>query len=108
MVTEIKFPDDIIDESKDELYSEEINDEIIDQMVDCALMILDVWNPSARGKAPTGVAATTVYVAAMEYDLQGTEITQHQLCDIFNTSPVTIRNQTSECVQKARSEGVIE
>jgi len=108
MVTEIKFPDDIIDESKDELYSEEINDEVIDQMVDCALMILDVWNPAARGKATTGVAATTVYVAAMEYDLQGTEITQHQLCDIFNTSPVTIRNQTSECVQKARSEGVIE
>jgi len=108
MVTEIKFPDDIIDESKDELYSEEINDDIIDQMVDCALMILDVWNPSARGKAPTGVAATTVYVAAMKYDLQGTEITQHQLCDVFNTSPVTIRNQTSDCMQKARSEGVIE
>ncbi len=98
MVTTIKFPSDHVEENADE---------ISDSIVDIALDILDVWDPSERGKAPSGVAATAVYVASMSESVGRSELTQHQLCDMFGTSPMTIRKQKSECISTARENGLL-
>jgi len=98
MTTEIKFPSDIVEENADEL---------TDEIVEKALAILDVWDPSAYGKAPTGVAATATYVAADSLSVNRTEYTQEDLCEVFDSSPMTIRKHRSEAVKTARENDVI-
>jgi len=109
MVTEIKFPDDLVEEAREDMYDmADIDDEQVDEIIDQALMILDVWNPSASGKAPSGVAATVVYVSSDVNSDGASELTQQELCEVFDTSPMTIRKQTSDCLSTARDEGVIQ
>ena len=106
MVTEIRFPEDIVEENREQLTEvlEDEPDEFADEIIDTALMILDVWDPSARGKAPTGVAATVIYVA----DRVGPDkLTQQEVCDVVDSSPMTIRKQQADCMTTAREEGVV-
>jgi len=88
--TKIQFPAELVQENNEQF------DEETAQLADS---ILSVWNPSASGKAPSGVAATAVYVAAMITD---ETVTQEQLCDVFGTSPATIRKQQAEAMRTAR------
>lgn len=95
MSTTIQFPAKLVQSNSDEFEEEtaELSDDI-----------LSVWDPSASGKAPSGVAATAVYVAAMITD---EKVTQEQLCDIFGTSPATIRKQQAEAMKTAREHDVL-
>lgn len=95
MSTAIQFPADLVEKHRDEFD---------DDTIELADGILSVWDPSASGKAPSGVAATAVYVAAM---LTEESVTQKRLCDVFGTSPATIRKQQSEAIQTAREHDVL-
>lgn len=95
MSTTIELPADLVEQHEDEFG---------DETAELAHDILEVWDPSASGKAPSGVAATAVYVAAM---LTSETVTQGSLCDIFGTSPATIRKQQADAMKTAREENVL-
>jgi len=95
MSTTINFPTDLVEQN---------DDQFEDETAELAEDILGVWDPSASGKAPSGVAATAVYVAAM---LTDERVTQETLCEIFGTSASTIRKQQAEAMQTAREHDVL-
>lgn len=93
--TVLRFPSDLVEQNADRF---------TDETVAKALEILEVWDPSESGKAPSGVAATAVYTAGL---VTAEAPTQQELSDIFGTSPMTIRKQQSEAMQVAGDEDVV-
>lgn len=95
MSTTLIFPEDLV---------EEHSDHFEDRTVEAAKEVLQVWDPSEQGKAPSGVAATAVYVARLETD---EEVTQEDVCGVFDSSPMTVRKQQSDALLTAREANVL-
>lgn len=95
MASTFKPPDELVVEHEDDIPA-----------VERTLDIVACWNPSRFGRSPRGVAATATYVAARYAD--DAALTQKEACEIFGSSPMTIRKQQAEAARTAREHGVFD
>lgn len=78
-----------------------VADQFDDEVIERALEILDVWDPSTGGRSPTTVAATAVYVAAFIEDVN---VTQGEAAEAFDRTPQVVQSMWNDCFQTWRAE----